>query len=79
MTTLPSATPAHDPDSPVDWDVLVVVGGAAEQGPILSLFQTELLATQQYPEQFGEFPGFGERPDEPLFDRRRVAEAITGA
>lgn len=53
-------------------------GGAAEQGPILSLFQTELLATQQYPDAFGAFPGFGEQPDEPLFDRQRVGDIING-
>lgn len=29
MTTHPEATPARDPDSRVDWDVLVVGGGAA--------------------------------------------------
>jgi iron complex transport system substrate-binding protein len=53
-------------------------GGTAEQGPILSLFQTELLATQQYPDAFGAFPGFGEQPDEPLFERQRVGDIING-
>ncbi|WP_254839108.1 ABC transporter substrate-binding protein [Natronomonas marina] len=53
-------------------------GGSAEQGPILSLFQTELFATQQYPDRFGEFPGFGERPADPLFDRERVAAIVRG-
>jgi len=53
-------------------------GGAAEQGPIISLFQTELFATQQYPERFGEFPGFGAEPSDPLFDRERVAAIVRG-
>jgi len=60
-------------------DEEVYRGGSAEQGPILSLFQTELFATQQYPDRFGSFPGVGERPAEPLFDRQRVADIISGA
>ncbi|KTG09946.1 hypothetical protein AUR64_10035 [Haloprofundus marisrubri] len=53
-------------------------GGTAEQGPIINLFQTEMLAQQQYPETFGEFPGLGETPDETLFDRQRVADIVAG-
>jgi iron complex transport system substrate-binding protein len=53
-------------------------GGTAEQGPIVNLFQTEMLAQQQYPEQFGAFPGLGETPDDPLFDRERVADVVQG-
>lgn len=43
---------------------------AAEQGPITNLFQTELLARQQYPEAFPT--------DEQLFDRQRVRDIIAG-
>lgn len=55
-------------------------GGTAEQGPTINLFQTEMLAQQQYPEEFGEFPGLGETPGKEgqLFDRERVAGIITG-
>ncbi|XVH30916.1 ABC transporter substrate-binding protein [Haloferacaceae archaeon DSL9] len=56
----------------------VYPGGTAEQGPIISLFQLEMLAQQQYPDAFGEFPGLGSEPDETLFDRERVAAIITG-
>lgn len=47
----------------------VYPAGTAEQGPITNLFQTELLARDQYP---AEFSG------EELFDRKRVAEIVTG-
>ncbi|MEM4782192.1 MAG: ABC transporter substrate-binding protein [Halalkalicoccus sp.] len=47
----------------------VYPAGTAEQGPITNLFQTELLARDQYPEEFG---------DEELFDRDRVVEIIEG-
>ncbi|WP_224447235.1 ABC transporter substrate-binding protein [Haloprofundus salilacus] len=53
-------------------------GGTAEQGPIINLFQTEMLAQQQYPDDFGEFPGLGEVPEETLFDRQRVADIVAG-
>jgi iron complex transport system substrate-binding protein len=52
-------------------------GGTAEQGPVVNLFQTEMLARQQYPEAFGEFTGF-ETPEDPLFDRKRVADIVSG-
>ncbi|MFC4356795.1 ABC transporter substrate-binding protein [Halobium salinum] len=52
-------------------------GGTAEQGPIINLFQTEMLARQQYPDEFGEFTGFG-TPEDPLFDRKRVADIVAG-
>lgn len=45
-------------------------GGTAEQGPITNLFQTELLARQQYS---GRFPR-----DKRLFNRERVAAIVTG-
>lgn len=54
-------------------------GGTGSQGPIINLFQTEMLAKQLYPEEFGEWRGFGETPkDEQLFDRGRVADIIGG-
>jgi ABC-type Fe3+-hydroxamate transport system substrate-binding protein len=54
-------------------------GGTGSQGPIINLFQTEMLAKQLYPEEFGEWRGFGETPeDERLFDRQRVADIING-
>jgi hypothetical protein len=61
------------------------VGGAAYQGPIINLFQTEMLGKQLYPEQFGEWPGavtddgLPDMPaEEQLFDRDRLAAIVTG-
>jgi len=55
------------------------LGGTAYQGPIINLFQTEMLAKQLYPEEFGEWHGLGETPeDEQLFDRQRVADIVNG-
>ncbi|EMA43410.1 ABC transporter substrate-binding protein [Halococcus saccharolyticus] len=48
----------------------VFKGGTGEQGPITNLFQTELLAQQQYSEAFPT--------DEKLFDRQRVADIVKG-
>jgi ABC-type Fe3+-hydroxamate transport system substrate-binding protein len=57
----------------------VYVGGTPMQGPIFNLFQLENAARQIYPEQFGEFRGVGETPDEEkLFDRQRVADILSG-
>jgi ABC-type Fe3+-hydroxamate transport system substrate-binding protein len=54
-------------------------GGTGSQGPIINLFQTEMLAKQLYPEEFGEWHGFGETPEsEQLFDRERLADIATG-
>jgi ABC-type Fe3+-hydroxamate transport system substrate-binding protein len=54
-------------------------GGTGSQGPIINLFQTEMLAKQLYPEEFGEWRGFGETPeDERVFDRQRLAAIVTG-
>ena len=55
------------------------MGGTAYQGPIINLFQTEMLAKQLYPEAFGEWHGLGETPeDEQLFDRQEIADIING-
>ncbi|MXR41452.1 ABC transporter substrate-binding protein [Halobaculum sp. WSA2] len=54
-------------------------GGTSYQGPIINLFQTEIAAKQFYPEQFGEWRGVGETPeDEQVFDHGRVADVVTG-
>ncbi|MDZ5812754.1 ABC transporter substrate-binding protein [Halorubrum sp. AD140] len=54
-------------------------GGTAVQGPIVNMFQTEMVAKQLYSEEFGEWHGLGETPeDEQLFDRQRVADIING-
>ncbi|WP_435147122.1 ABC transporter substrate-binding protein [Halobaculum sp. P14] len=55
------------------------MGADPAQGPIFNLFNTEMLAKQLYPEQFGEWKGLGEHTDaERLFDRQRVADIING-
>jgi len=62
----------------------VYTQGARYQGPILNLFQLEMTAKQLYPDAFGAWPTYdqGSYPelpeDEWLFDRNRVAAAITG-
>jgi len=57
----------------------VYVGGTPMQGPIFNLFQLENAAQQIYPEEFGEFRGATETPeDQQLFDRERVADIING-
>jgi ABC-type Fe3+-hydroxamate transport system substrate-binding protein len=54
-------------------------GGTAFQGPIFNLFQIEIAAKQIYPDEFGEFDGVGETPEEEqLFDRQRVADIANG-
>ncbi|MFC7072596.1 ABC transporter substrate-binding protein [Halovenus rubra] len=54
-------------------------GGTGSQGPIINLFQTEMLAKQLHPEEYGKWHGFGEIPaEERLFDRQRVADIING-
>ncbi|WP_160135305.1 ABC transporter substrate-binding protein [Halococcus salsus] len=53
-------------------------------GPIMNLFQTEMVAKELYPERFGAWPDYDGGPypefppDERLFDRERVANIITG-
>jgi len=57
----------------------VYIGGTYYQGPIINLFQTEMLAKQLYPDEFGEYRGPFEVPEEEqLFDRQRVADIING-
>ena len=55
------------------------VGGTPYQGPIINLFQTEMTAKQLYPDEYGEFPGLGEIPeDEQLFDREKLGDIVAG-
>ena len=50
-----------------------------EQGPVMNLFNVELLAKAVYPETFGEPTGMEAPPEgEQLFDRQRVADVING-
>jgi len=79
-------------DSPLGQKVTAVqedelyVGGTPYQGPIINLFQTEMLGKQLYPDRFGEWPGdvttdgLPDIPeDEQLFDREELATIITGS
>lgn len=57
----------------------ILPGNMIEVGPVTNLFNTEDIAKQLYPEEFGEF-----RPDEydeneRLFDRQELADIITGS
>ena len=59
----------------------VYPGQYGEQGPIVNLLQTEMVAQQLYPEEFGAFDpeAFPEVPEEnQLFDRQRVRDIIAG-
>ncbi|PSP68080.1 ferrichrome ABC transporter substrate-binding protein [Halobacteriales archaeon QS_1_69_70] len=59
----------------------VYPGQYGEQGPLVNLLQTEMVARQLYPEEFGAFDpeSFPEVPGEnQLFDRQRVADIING-
>jgi iron complex transport system substrate-binding protein len=50
-----------------------------EQGPVINLFNIELLAKALYPETFGEPTGMEAPAEEAqLFDRQRVADIING-
>jgi len=74
-------------DDPVAGEVTAIEEGRIlpwhefEQGPIMNLFNIELLAKGLYPDEFGELD-----PDAPLdvpeqeqlFDRQRVADIVTG-
>jgi iron complex transport system substrate-binding protein len=52
-----------------------------EQGPIMNLFNVELLAKGLYPDEFGDInpdAPLDVPDDEQLFDRQRVADIIAG-
>ncbi|MFD1571513.1 ABC transporter substrate-binding protein [Halorubrum laminariae] len=77
-------------DHPVGSEITAVDGGRVYasgvpmQGPIVTLFQTEMTAKQLFPDRFGEWPDYagGPYPEIPegerLFDRNRVAEVVRG-
>ncbi len=48
-------------------------GGLLHQGPIQNLFLTERAAKQLYPDEFGDVTS-----DTELFDRKRLAQVVTG-
>ena len=55
------------------------LGGTIDRGPVANPFQLEMLAKQLYPDEFGEFHGIGEIPEEEqLFDRQRLIDIIDG-
>ncbi|ADQ68813.1 ABC transporter substrate-binding protein [Halogeometricum borinquense] len=59
----------------------VYPGAFGSQGPLVNLLQTELVAQQLYPEEFGAFDAetFPEVPaEQQLFDRQRVSDIING-
>jgi len=59
----------------------VYPGQYGEQGPIVNLLQTEMVAQQLYPEEFGAFDAemFPDVPSEnQLFDRQRVHDIVNG-
>ncbi|KAA9396631.1 ABC transporter substrate-binding protein [Haloarcula sp. CBA1130] len=59
----------------------VYPGAFGSQGPLVNLLQTEVVAQQLYPEEFGEFDAkkFPEvAADKQLFDRQRVTDIIQG-
>lgn len=71
-------------DDPVASEVTAVqnddlyIGGTPYQGPIISMFQTEMAAKQLYPSEFGSYPGYGKlSEDEQLFNRDELAAIIT--
>lgn len=87
-----SLTPPHPLDPVRDGEVTgannltavregrVYDGTTPFQGPIFTLFQTEAVARQLYPDEFGQFDGFDEPvpEDDQLFDRQEVADIING-
>lgn len=54
-------------------------GNMIEVGPVSNLFNTEDIAKQLYPEEFGEFQPGEYDEDERLFDRQRLADIVNGA
>lgn len=59
----------------------VFPGQYGEQGPLVNLLQTEMVAQQLYPEEFGAFEPeqFPAVPEEKqLFDRQRIIDIVNG-
>jgi iron complex transport system substrate-binding protein len=63
----------------------IYAGTNTSHGPIINMFNTEVVAKQLYPDIFGEWPGFNDDgtydipEEEQLFDRQRVADIANGA
>jgi iron complex transport system substrate-binding protein len=57
----------------------ILPGNVIEAGPVTNLFNTEDIAKQLYPEEFGEFKPGEYDEEERLFDRQRLAEIVTGS
>jgi len=57
----------------------ILPGNIIEAGPVTNLFNTEDIAKQLYPEEFGEFKPSEYDEGERLFDRRALADIITGS
>jgi iron complex transport system substrate-binding protein len=56
----------------------VYSAGSQDQGPTWHLFNLEAAAKAVYPDTFGELENRTTVPDEPLFDRQRLADIING-
>lgn len=56
----------------------ILPGNMIEVGPVTNLFNTEGVAKQLYPEEFGEFKAVEYDEDEQLFDRQALADVVTG-
>jgi len=74
-------------EDPVAGEVTAIADGRIypwhefEQGPIINLFNIELLAKGLYPDEFGELDPdapLDVPDDEQLFDRQRVADIVNG-
>lgn len=71
-------------DDPVASEVTAVAegrilpGNMIEVGPVTNLFNTEDMAKQLYPEEFGEFRPGEYDANEQLFDRQRLADIVNG-
>jgi len=74
-------------DDPVAGEVTAIAEGRIlpwhefEQGPIMNLFNIEMLAKGLYPEEFGEIDAdapLDVPEEEQLFDRQRVADIVNG-
>lgn len=56
----------------------ILPGNIIEAGPVTNLFNTEDIAKQLYPEEFGAFHAGEYGESEQLFDRQRLADIING-
>ena len=56
----------------------ILPGNIIEVGPVTNLFNTEDMAKQLYPEEFGEFKPDEYSESERLFDRQALADIVNG-